>query len=169
MITTRDSDALPAASAAALRHLTEMELSRRSRLGFVALLLFALAMTGVVATLWATEPGLPLRTHMAFGLLAAIGSGWVVFALWVLTRRRVLLAGHRVVAGRMAVTCTAAFTLAALALGYATGRPEAYKAAGVGLLMFGAALGVLAHARRAFARLTERRALLEHQLEAGER
>lgn len=47
---------------------------------------------------------------------------------------------------------------------YAGARPGAYKAAAVGLLMLAAALGLLVHAQRSFARLSERRDALERQL-----
>jgi hypothetical protein len=158
------SRALPAASAAALQRLTDTELSMPSRLGHVALLLAALTMTGVIATLWATEPALPLRAQLAFGVMVAIGSSWVIFALRVLTTRRILLARHRIVAGRMAVTFTSVFVLGALVLGYTTGRSEPYKAAAVGILMLGAAVGVLLGAHRSFSRLAERRDALAREL-----
>lgn len=171
-MTTRHDSApqtLPAASAAALHRLIDAELSLPARLGYVALLLAALTMTGVVATLWATEPGLPLRAHLGFALMVVIGSSWIVFAIWVLTHRRVLLARHRIVAGRMAVTFTSAFALTMLALGYTTGWSEPYKAAAVGLLMLSAAIVVLVRAHRSFARLAERRDMLERELLKNER
>ena len=158
------SSTMPPASAAALKQLVDAELSMPSRLGYVALLLAALTMTGVVGTLWATEPSLPLRAQVAFGVMVAIGSSWVVFALWVLTHRRILLARHQIVAGRMAVTFTSVFMLGSLAVGYATGRPEAYKAAAVGVLMLGLAIVVLVRAHRAFGRLVSRRDVLEREL-----
>ena len=96
--------------------------------------------------------------------MVAIGSSWVVFALWVLTHRRILLARHQIVAGRMAVTFTSVFMLGSLAVGYATGRPEAYKAAAVGVLMLGLAIVVLVRAHRAFGRLVSRRDVLEREL-----
>ena len=158
------SSTLPPASAAALKQLVDAELSMPSRLGYVALLLAALTMTGVVGTLWATEPSLPTRVHVAFGVMLAIGASWVVFALWVLTHRRILLARHQIVAGRMAVTFTSVFMLGSLAVGYATGRPEAYKAAAVGVLMLGLAVVTLVRAHRAFGRLVSRRNVLEREL-----
>ncbi len=158
------SSTLPPASVAALKQLVDAELSMPSRLGYVALLLAAMTMTGVVGTLWATEPSLPLRVHVAFGVMLAIGASWVVFALWVLTHRRILLARHQIVAGRMAVTFTSVFMLGSLAVGYATGRPEAYKAAAVGVLMLGLAVVTLVRAHRAFGRLVSRRNVLEREL-----
>src|ERR671918_2584122 len=102
MITT--DDAPPRISASAWQRLADAELSVRSRLGYVALLLVALMMTSVIGALWMTEPVLPWRTQLAFGMMIVIGLSWVAFALWVLTHRRVLLARDSVVAGRMAVT-----------------------------------------------------------------
>jgi hypothetical protein len=153
---------MPAASAAALQRLTDAELSMPSRLGYLALLLAALTMTGVIATLWATEPVLPLRAQVGFGVMVVIGSSWVAFALWVLTHRRILFARHSIVAGRMAVTFTSLFVLGALLLGFTSGRSEPYKAAAFGLVMLGAAVLVRAHRR--FAQLNERRAVLEREI-----
>ena len=155
---------VPAASAAALEQLVDAELSMPSRLGYVALLLAGLTMTGVIGTLWATEPTLPLRVHIAFGLMVGIGASWAAFAVWVLTARRILLARHRIIAGRMAVTFTSLFVVGALGLGIATARPEPYKAAAVGVVMLGAAAWTLIHAHRSFSRLTERRNLLEKEI-----
>jgi len=163
-MTTTHNASRPSTSAASLHRLVDAELSMPSRLGYVGLLLAALTMTGVVGTLWATEPALPMRTHVAFGLMVAIGSSWIVFALWVLTHRRILFARHNIVAGRMAVTFTSVFLLGSLLMGYATGRSEAYKAAAVGLLMLGLAVVVLVRAHREFARLAARRDALEREL-----
>jgi hypothetical protein len=156
--------ALPAESAAALQRLLDTELSLPSRLGYVALLLAALTMTGVVTTLWATEPVLPARAHIGFALIVAIGSSWVIFAIWALTHRRILFARHQIVAGRMAVTFTTVFLLGTLVVGYGTGRPEAYKATAVGILLLGVAVVVLVRAERAFARLVSRRDALAREL-----
>ncbi len=141
--------------------LAETELSFRSRIGYVALLLAALGMTAVVAALWMTEPALPLRTQLAFAVMTLIGLSWSAFALRVLTHRRPLLARHGIVAGRMAVTFSAVFLLGALAVGYATGERAGYAAAGLGVAMVGAAAAALAHAHRRFGRLTARRRELE--------
>ena len=155
-------------AAPALQRLTDAELSLRSRLGYVALLLAALMMTGVISALWLTEPELPARTHLAFAAMIVIGSSWVVFALWVLTHRRVLLATHRIVAGRMAVTFTALFVLGSLAAGYRTGGPAAYAAAVLGLVMLAGAVTMLILAHRKFRRLTELRMALERAVGRGE-
>ena len=156
--------ALPAESAAALQRLLDTELSLPSRLGYVALLLAALTMTAVVTALWATEPVLPLRVQIGFALIVAIGSSWIVFAIWALTHRRILFARHQIVAGRMAVTFTTVFLLGTLVVGYSTGRPDAYKATAVGIVLLGMAVVVLVRAKRAFARLVSRRDALAREL-----
>ena len=154
-------------SASALQRLADAELSVRSRLGHVALLLVALMMTSVIGALWLTEPALPRRTQLAFGVMIAAGLSWAAFALWVLARRRVLLARHGIVAGRMAVTFTALFLAGALAVGYETGGRAPYTAAGLGVVMLGGAVATLVRAHRTFARLTARRRALELELSRG--
>lgn len=149
---------------AALQHLADAELSLRSRLGYVALLLAALMMTGVIGSLWLTEPALPMRTQVGFAVMIGIGLSWVTFALWVLTHRRVLLAPHRIVAGRMAVTFSALFLMGALAVGYQTGGSAAYAASAVGVVMVACAVIMLIGAHRRFARLAHRRETLEREL-----
>jgi hypothetical protein len=79
----------------------------------------------------------------------------------------VLLARHRVVAGRMAVTFTALFVLGAVAVGAVgdeTGKAAPYGAAAVGLLLLAVAAALLVQANRTFARLAERRQALEREL-----
>lgn len=155
---------LPPALAAELRHLTDAELSLPARVGYVALLLVSAAMAAVTASLGLTEPGLPLRTRIAFAAMTAIGLGWVAFAAWVLTHKRILYARHRIVAGRMSVAFTATFLAGALAVGLTTSQRAAFAAAGLGVVMLGVALWVLLRARAAYARLQERRMELERDL-----
>jgi hypothetical protein len=154
----------PHASAPDLRRLLDAELSLPSRLGYVALLLASLAMTIVIGSLWLTEPGLTGATSSAFAVMIVIGLSWVTFAGWVLTHKRILLARHRIVAGRLAVTFCTVFALGALTLGYATGRSGALAAAGLGVLMAGVAVVLLMRAHTAFARLVARRDTLEREL-----
>jgi hypothetical protein len=155
------------ANPATLHALLDTELSLRSRLGYVALLLAALMMTSVIASFWMTEPALPARTQVAFAAMVVIGLSWVGFALWVLTHRRVLLAPHSVVAGRMAVTCTGAFVIGALVLGYAEGSRGAFAAAAMGVGMLGAAAALLVRAHHRLDRLAERRRELDRELHFG--
>lgn len=151
-----------------MQRLITTELSLPSRLGYTLLLLSSLAAAGVTGALLLTEPGLPLRTQVAFAVMTAIGLSWAAFAVWVLTRRRVLLAGHRIVAGRMAVGFTALFTAAAWGLGQWGGMGRTgYAAAGVGVVMLAAAIAILVHARRRFAELSLRRDALERRLDVA--
>ena len=151
-------------SANAMQLMAGGELSLRSRVGHVALLLAALGMTIVVSSLWVTEPVQPARLQLGFAVMVAIGVAWAAFATWVLTHRRPLFARHRIIAGRMAVTFTSVFIAGMLAVGYGLGRPAFYGAAAVGLVMLAAAAFLLARAHRAFAALAERRAALEREL-----
>jgi hypothetical protein len=151
-------------SMAMIQMLAHGELSVKARLGYVALLLVASAMTVGVVSLWLTEPYLPMRTQVAFGAMSLIGGSWVALAIWALTTRRVLLARDRVIAGKMSVTFTALFFAGALALAVMSGTPAAFGAAATGAVMFGVALRVLSGARRRFAELAARRTELERQL-----
>lgn len=151
-----------------LRELTTTELSLASRLRYVCLLLIASTMTAVVTALLLTERGLPARTSLALAVLAVIGASWVAFAAWVLTRRRVLLGSHRLVAGRLAVIFCSVFTLGALALGFAMSSPAAFAAAAMGVAMLAVALVLLVRARRRFQSLSKRRAELERALAGGD-
>jgi hypothetical protein len=155
---------MPSTLQSELRRLTEAELSLPARFGYVALLLAASAMTAVSGSLWLTEPSLPLRTSIAFAVMTAIGIAWIAFATWVLTHKRILLARHRIVAGRLSVTFCSLFLLGALALGLTTSLRSAFAAAGLGVLMLGVAIVILRRAHLAFARLEERREQLGRQL-----
>ena len=147
-----------------VQKLARGELSVKARLGYVALLLASSAMTVVIVSLWLTEAVLPLRTHIAFGAMSAIGIAWGALSIWALATRRVLLARDRVIAGRMSVGFTALFLLGAIIAVLMTGKTAAFGAAAMGLVMFATALRVLAGARRRFAVLVAQRAELESQL-----
>ena len=149
------------AAVESLRRLADAELSLPTRIGHGLLLLAALGMTVAILSLWLTEAALPARTQAAFGVMVPIGTAWVVYAGWVLARRRVLFARHRVVAGRMALLFATIFTAGALALGIATGSPAGFLAAALGMGMVVAAYALLAAARRRVAALARRLELLE--------
>lgn len=149
-----------------LRMLADAELSVRARGAHVALLFASSALAVVLGSLWVTEPSLPMRTHAAFGVLLAIGVSWTAYSAWVLTRRRALLARHRVVAGRMAVTFSAVFAVGAAIVGVETGRQAAFAAAGLGVVMCAVAFVLLARAQRRFEALVAHRARLERELGA---
>lgn len=142
------------------------ELSTRSRLAYTFLLLVDLGLAAAVGSLWLTEPGLPVRTHIAFGMLLAFTLGWSGFLLWTLARRKVLLARHRVLAGRLAVTFCSLFTLGALALGLLQPerRATGLSAAGMGGFLLLVAVALLVPAQRRYRELTARRGELEREL-----
>lgn len=144
-----------------LLRLADAELSLRVRVAHIALLLVSLLMTTSIVSLWLTEPSLPIRTHVAFGAMTVIGLAWTMFAARVLTERRVLYARHRVIAGRMAVTFTAAFVVGALAIVWTRESAAGYVAAGIGAMMLVAAVLLLRRWQRTLAQLIERGRVLE--------
>lgn len=155
----------PAPSAAEVQRLLNAELSPAARVGHIILLLWSLAGASVTGALLLTEPELPPRAAIALAILTMIALSWTGFAAWVLTRRRVLFAGHRIVAARMAILFSSIFIAGALAVGRwgGTGRTW-YAAAGAGCVMLAVAVAMLLRARRHFAHLSARRAALEHRL-----
>jgi len=156
-------------SMAMIQQLAHGELSVRARLGYVALLLMASAMTAGVLSLWLTEAYLPMRTQVAFGAMSLIGGSWMALAIWALTTRRVLLARDRVIAGMMSVAFTALFLVGAVAAVLLSGTAAAIGAAVTGVAMFAAALRVLSGARRRFAALCARRDALARELDVAPR
>ena len=141
--------------------LADAELSLPARMGYVTLLLASAAMTAVVISLWVTEPSLPRRTQVAFGVMSLIGLSWCALAAWALRARRPLFARDRVMAGGMAVGFTGLFALAALAAVVMVGSPATYAALGTGVAMLALAVAALVQARRRFAALAGRRLQLE--------
>jgi hypothetical protein len=157
----------PSADEVRRRHIAELALP--SRVAYTALLLAGLAVAAATGSLLATEPELPARTRTAFAIIVSAGLAWAAFAAWVLARRRVLFASHRVVAARMGATFSAVFTTGALAL-WLTGAPRqpgALVAAAVGATMFTAAVLLLLMARRRVSGITARKREIERLL-AGE-
>ena len=142
------------------------ELSTRSRVAYTVLLLVDLATVAAVASLWLTEPGLPVRTQIAFGLLVAFALIWSGFGFWTLTRRKVMLARHRVLSGRLAVTFCSIFTLGALALGLfePDQRQTGLAMAGMGGVLLLVAIMILVPAQRRYRELMARRVELEREL-----
>lgn len=148
----------------ALRRLLDQELSTRSRLAYVGLLLIALAAGVALASLWITEPSLPTRTQIAFAVMLAIALSWCVFAIWALRNRRVLYARHRVVSARMATLFCLVFSAGAFALALIGDVGSAYLAGLLGLLMTAVALTLLIRAHRHHDDLRLRRSELERRL-----
>lgn len=150
--------------ASSLSALLDEELSTRSRVGHVLLLLAASAMSAVVGSLWATEPALAPRTAAAFAVMTGMGLCWVAYAAWVLTSRRVLLGLQRVVAARMAALFSAVALAGALAVGALAGVRAAWPAALVFAAMLALAVTALLRAHRQHRRLCRRRAELAQRL-----
>jgi hypothetical protein len=158
---------VPSSSLGDLERLTRTELSRAARLGHVLLALAASALTIVVVSLWLTEPALPLRTQVAFALLSVIGVGWITYSLWVLRTRRVMLARHRMVAGRLAVAFSGVFTAGCLALLVSGQSAAARPALLMSLAWLAGAIVIWRRASTAHAKLLDRRAELERQMDRG--
>jgi hypothetical protein len=151
-------------SMAMVQKLARGELSVKVRLGYVALLMASAAMTAIIVSLWVTEAYLPLRAHIAFGVMSLIGLSWAALSIWALTTRRVLLARDRVIAGRMSVAFTTFFLLGAIVAVVMTGAAAAFGAAAAGVVMVTVALRVLRGAKRRFAELAGQRVELEREL-----
>jgi hypothetical protein len=99
-----------------VQKLVRGELSTGARLGYTALAVSSLGVSGVVTSLLMTEPALPFRTQAAFVVIALGGLAWTALAVWVLARRRVLLAQHSVAASTLATTLALIFLGGAIAL-----------------------------------------------------
>lgn len=93
------------------------------------------------------------------------------YAVWVLTRRTVLLACHRLIASRVAVAYSATFAAAAAGAALFGGATGAMALALVttGVVMLALAIAMLLRARQRVRELTTRRARLEGQLAAAGR
>jgi hypothetical protein len=126
------------------------EFSWRRRLGQTLLLVASACGSTVVGSLLATEPGLPVRTRIALGVLLLIGLSWTAFWIWALTGRRVLLAHQKLAAARLALACTTLFCLGFTSLWLLTGEASAAVAAVGGLGLMGAAGAIWFLARRRY-------------------
>src|SRR4051794_5920989 len=133
------------------------ELALPARLGYTALLVAALAVAGLTGSLLATEASLPVRTQAAFGASVAIGLAWAGLAAWVLVKKRVLFANHRIYAARMATAFSGVFLAGAVLLRARVGIGAVATAA----VMFGLACAALVVAHRRYAQLVARRRALE--------
>ncbi|QKV75368.1 hypothetical protein [Amycolatopsis sp. Hca4] len=142
----------------------EQPLSLRRRVGYVIVALAGLLGSGVVGLLWATEPGLPPRTKVAFAVLVAIGVGWATFGTWAVTRRAPLFARDRVVAAWLGIVAWLLFTVGALVITTLRHRVEPELLLVV-LVLGGVAVVGLRAARRNRAALLRRREQLSRRPE----
>lgn len=135
------------------------QMSPRRRVANLIALLGGLGMAAAVGLLWATEPGLPLRTVLAFGVLMLIGLGWAAYGGWAVTRKSPLFALDRVVAAWLALAATSGLALMTFAVAFVRQvEPVLFVAAAVLLTVALVNLG-RARARRA--------ALLRRKRELG--
>jgi hypothetical protein len=153
----------PRPSAAEIRRMLETELSSRARIGYTLLLLVDLAVGSAIVSLLATEPALPPRTQIAFGVMTMIAVAWAVFFIWTLTRRKLLLVSHQVVSARLAVAFAAVYTAGALVVGITQDdvRSAGFFAAAIGVAMLLAALALLVRATNRVAALLARKQKLD--------
>ncbi len=142
----------------------EQPLSLRRRVGYVIVALAGLLGSGVVGLLWATEPGLPPRTKVAFAVLVAIGVGWATFGTWAVTRRAPLFARDRVVAAWLGIVAWLLFTVGVLVITTLRHRVEPELLLMV-LVLGGVAVVGLRAARRDRAALLRRREQLSRRPE----
>lgn len=136
-------------------------LSLRRRIANVVALLGGLGGALFTGLLWATEPALPGRTHLAFGALVALGLGWAGYGAWALTRRTPLFALDRVIAGWLAVAATGLLTAGTAAVAATRGTWAGTAGVAVAATLAVLAVAVLLRAR------ADRAALLRRRRELG--
>ncbi len=136
-------------------------LSLRRRIGNVVALLGGLGGALFIGLLWATEPVLPGRTHLAFGALVALGLTWAGYGAWALTRRTPLFALDRVIAAWLAVAATGLLTAGTAVVAAARGTWAGAAGVVVAVTLVVLAVAVLLRAR------ADRAALLRRKRELG--
>lgn len=162
----KDPMETPRPSVAEMKRLVASELSTGRRMLYTLLLCFDLAVGAVFAALLWTEPGVPVRTRVAFVGGLMIAAVWAVYFVSLLMRKKVMLARQQVVAGRIAVAFSGLFAAGCgvLAVAVPEVRGTALAAGACGVGMFAVAGWMLVRARRRFGELVERRRKLEHEL-----
>ncbi|MER6831260.1 hypothetical protein ABT352_35085 [Streptosporangium sp. NPDC000563] len=136
-------------------------LSLRRRIANVVALLGGLGGALFVGLLWATEPALPGRTHLAFGALVALGLAWAGYGAWALSRRTPLFALDRVIAAWLAVAATGLLTAGTATVAVAKGTWTGMAGVTVAATLTVLAVAVLLRAR------ADRAALLRRKRELG--
>lgn len=131
-------------------------LSLRRRVVTTVALLGGLLGAALVGLLWLTEPNLPGRTQLAFGVLVLVGLGWAGYGTWVLTRRTPLFALDRVIAGWLAVVATVLLVVLTVVVAVTRGG-VGFAAYAVVALLVAVAVGNLVRARALRAALLRRK------------
>ena len=121
------------------------ELSSPRRWFYRGVLLAASVGVAAILSLWTTEPGpLPLRLHIAFGALSAIGMSWIGVLTWILWRRRCPTALDRIATGWVATGACTLFLAVAVPIAVARGDTQsAIWLGALGLSMWGIAVVML--------------------------
>jgi hypothetical protein len=142
-----------------VQEMVRRELSAPTRIGYLLMFLVTTTAACLIGTLWLTEPEpLPWRTHLALGSLVAINVAWSMLFGWVLTRRKVLFAMHRVMAGWMALLFCGIFLVVGLTIAAMNMNLSALLAIGlIGCAQVAAAIVMLAKARHRRQQLLQRR------------
>ncbi|MEU3165354.1 hypothetical protein [Streptosporangium sp. NPDC006930] len=136
-------------------------LSLRRRIAHVVALLGGLGGALFVGLLWATEPALPGRTHLAFGALVALGLAWAGYGAWALSRRTPLFALDRVIAAWLAVAATGLLTAGTAVVAVSRGTWTGMAGVAVAATLTVLAVALLLRAR------ADRAALLRRKRELG--
>lgn len=131
-------------------------LSLRRRVLTVVALLGGLLGAAFVGLLWLTEPALPGRTQLAFGVLVLVGLGWAGYGGWVLSRRTPLFALDRVIAGWLALAATVLLVVLTVVVAVTRGGVHLAAYTVVALLVL-VAVGNLVRARALRAALLRRK------------
>ena len=99
------------------------ELAPARRWLYRATLLAASVVTAAIVSLWTTEPrSLPLRLHVAFAALTAVGAGWIAVLTWILTRRNCPTALDRLATSWMATVACVLFLAVSIPVALSRGR-----------------------------------------------
>ena len=93
------------------------ELSSTRRWIYRCLLVAVSLLLALLSTLWATEPDpLPMRTHIAFGVISTIATGWIAVLTTILIARNCPSAIDRLATAWMATVASSAFCVGAVAI-----------------------------------------------------
>jgi hypothetical protein len=131
------------------------ELSSPRRWLYRLILTTTSIVVAAILSLWLTEPGpLPIRLHVAFAAMTAIGFGWIGVLTWILTRRNCPSVQDRVATGWMATVACSLFLAVSVPISLIRGHTLAAFWLGVtGLALLGVALLLLRGAYSLRARL----------------